>query len=249
MPNTYTEDHLIEQPAIQLFAELSWQTASAIEEVLGALGTLGRETKSEVVLVPKLRTVLERLNSALPADAINSAINDLTRDRLAMSLAAANRDIWELLRDGVKVSVPDRERGGQKTERVKVIDWENPHANDFLLVSQMTITGDLYTCRPDLIGFVNGLPLVVIELKKPGVPARQAFEENLTSYKHLQNGIPALFWYNAFMIASNGTDSRVGSLTADWERFAEWKRIEREVRPSAFRWKSCCADFASRGAY
>ena len=61
----------------------------------------------------------------------------------------------------------------------------------------MTITGDLYTCRPDLIGFVNGLPLVVIELKKPGVPARQAFEENLTSYKHLQNGIPALFWYNA----------------------------------------------------
>ena len=148
-----------------------------------------------------------------------------------MSLAAANRDVWELLRDGVKVSVPDRERGGLKTERVRVIDWENPHANDFLLVSQMTITGDLYTCRPDLIGFVNGLPLVVIELKKPGVPARQAFEENLRSYKHLQNGIPALFWYNAFIIASNGTDSRVGSLTADWERFAEWKRIEREDEP------------------
>ena len=130
-----------------------------------------------------------------------------------------------------QVSVPDRERGGLKTERVRVIDWENPQANDFLLVSQMTITGDLYTCRPDLIGFVNGLPLVVIELKKPGVPARQAFEENLTSYKHLQNGIPALFWYNAFMIASNGADSRVGSLTADWDRFTEWKRIEREDEP------------------
>ena len=76
-----------------------------------------------------------------------------------MSLAGANREVWELLRDGVKVSVPDRERGGQKTERVRVIDWDNPLANDFLLVSQMTITGDLYTCRPDLIGFVNGLPL------------------------------------------------------------------------------------------
>ena len=114
---------------------------------------------------------------------------------------------------------------------MRVVDWDNPLANDFLLVSQMTITGDLYTCRPDLIGFVNGLPFVVIELKKPGVPAKQAFDENLTSYKHLQNGIPALFWYNAFMIASNGSDSRVGSLTADWERFTEWKRIEREDEP------------------
>jgi type I restriction enzyme R subunit len=189
------------------------------------------ETKSEVVLVPKLRLALERLNPELPADAINSAIAELARDRSAMSLAGANREVWELLRDGVKVSVPDRERGGQKTERVRVIDWDKPQANDFLLVSQMTITGDLYTCRPDLIGFVNGLPLVVIELKKPGVPARQAFDENLTSYKHLQNGIPALFWHNAFMIASNGSESRVGSLTADWERFTEWKRIEREDEP------------------
>jgi type I restriction enzyme, R subunit len=227
-PSDYTEELLVEQPAIELFAELGWQTVSANEETFGPAGTLGRETKSEVVLAPKLRVALERLNPVLPSEAISSAIDELARDRSAMNLAAANRDIWELLRDGVTVSVPDRERGGLKTERVRVIDWGNPQANDFLLVSQMTITGDLYTCRPDLIGFVNGLPLVVIELKKPGVPARQAFEENLRSYMHLQNGIPALFWYNAFLIASNGTDSRVGSLTADWERFAEWKRIERE---------------------
>ena len=192
---------------------------------------MGRETKSEVVLVPRLRSALERLNPALPADAINSAIDEVSRDRSAMSLAAANEDIWHLLRDGVRVLVPDAERGGQKTERVRVVDWDNPRANDFLLVSQMTVTGDLYTCRPDLIGFVNGLPFVVIELKKPGVPAKQAFDDNLTSYKHLQNGIPALFWYNALLIASNGKDSRVGSLTADWDRFTEWKRIEREDEP------------------
>ncbi len=227
----YTEDHLVEQPAILLFAELGWKTVSAIEEVLGPTGTLGRDTKSEVVLIPRLRAAHERLNPALPADAINSAVGELARDRSAMSLAAANREIWELIRDGVKVSVPDRERGGQKIERVRVVDWSEFHNNDFLLVSQMTITGDLYTCRPDLIGFVNGLPLVVIELKKPGVPAKQAFDDNLTSYKHLQNGIPALFWYNALLIASNGKDSRVGSLTADWERFTEWKRIEREDEP------------------
>ena len=118
--------------------------------------------------------------------------------------------------------------GGQRTERVSVIDWENPGAKDFLLVSQFSVTGALYTCRPDLVGFVNGLPLVVTELKKPGVPARQAFDENLTHYKQQ---IPALFWTNALLIASNGTDSRVGSLTADWERFFEWKRVEREDEP------------------
>jgi type I restriction enzyme R subunit len=230
-PSGFTEDHLVEQPAIRLFDELGWQTVSALEEQLGPIGTLGRETRSEVILNPRIRAVLEHLNPSLPTEAISYAITEVARDRSAMSLAAANRELWELLRDGVKVSVPDRERGGHKTERLRVIDWENPQANDFLLVRQMTVMGDLYTCRPDLIGFVNGLPFVVIELKKPGVPARQAFDENLTSYKHLQNGIPALFWYNAFMIASNGGDSRLGSLTADWERFTEWKRIEREDEP------------------
>jgi len=230
-PQGYTEDRLVEQPAIELFAKLGWETVSASEESFGPSGTLGRETRSEVVIVPNLRAALERLNPTLLADAINSAIDELTRDRSAMSLAAVNQEIWDLLRNGVAVSVADRERGGLKTERVRVIGWDNPQANDFLVVSQMTITGELYTCRPDLIGFVNGLPFVVIELKKPGVPAKQAFDENLTSYKHLQNGIPALFWYNAFLIASNGAESRVGSLTADWDRFTEWKRIEREDEP------------------
>ena len=145
--------------------------------------------------------------------------------------AAANREIYELLKDGVPVSVRDRDGGGQKVERVRVFDWNNPKANDFILVSQMTITGPLYTVRPDLIGFVNGLPLVLIEFKKPGVSARAAFDENITSYKHPQNGVPALFWYNALIIASNGTESRVGSITADWERMAEWKRVESEDEP------------------
>ena len=116
----------------------------------------------------------------------------------------------------------------QRTVRVRVIDWENPAENDFLLVSQFSVTGTLYTCRPDLVAFVNGLPLVVIELKKPGVPARAAFDENLTHYKA---EIPPLYVFNALLIPSNGTDSRVGSLTADWERFFEWKRIEREGEP------------------
>ena len=224
----YTEDQLVEQPAIGLFAELGWTTVSALDETFGATGTLQRETKGDVVLVSRLRAVLERLNPVLPPEAITSAMDELTRDRSAMLLEAANREVYLLLKEGIKVSVPDRERGGQKTERVRVVDWEHPENNDFLLVSQFSVTGALYTCRPDLVGFVNGLPLVVIELKKVGVAARAAFDENLTHYKQQ---IPSLFWYNALLIASNGTESRVGSLTADWGRFFEWKRIEREDEP------------------
>ena len=228
MAHAYTEDQLVEQPAIGLFADLGWQTVSAMEETLGATGTLGRETKGEVVLATRLRSALVRLNPALPAEAINNAIDEITRDRSAMLPEAANREVYRLLKEGIVVSVPDHAHGGQKTERLRVVDWDTPENNDFLLVSQFSVTGALYTCRPDLVGFINGLPWVVIELKKPGVSARAAFDENLTHYKQQ---IPNLFWFNALMIASNGTDSRVGSLTADWGRWVEWKRIAREDEP------------------
>ena len=191
-------------------------------------GSLGRESSGEVVVASRLRAALQRLNPSLPSDAIDGAVDELTRDRGAMSLVSANREVYQHLKEGIKVSLPDPINGGQKTERLRVIDWEHPANNDFLLVSQLSITGPLYTRRPDLIGFVNGLPLVVVELKKPGVPTRAAFDDNLTCYK---SDIPQLFVYNALLIASNGTDSRVGSLTADWERFFEWKRIEHENEP------------------
>jgi type I restriction enzyme R subunit len=252
MLHAYTEDQLVERPAVGLFAELGWTTVSALEETFGATGTLLRETKGEVVLVSRLCAALVRLNPALPPEAITAAVDELTRDRSAMSLEAANREVYRLLKQGIPVSVAEKDspsgraelplrsnvpggattrpyqKGGQTTVRVQVIDWEQPANNDFLLVSQFSVTGALYTCRADLVGFVNGLPLVVIELKKPGVPARAAFDENLTHYKA---EIPQLFWFNALLIASNGTDSRVGSLTANWERFFEWKRIEREDEP------------------
>ena len=226
--HAYTEDQLVEQPAIGLFAALGWQTVSAMEETFGVGSTLGRETRGEVVLADRLRAALSRLNPGLPAEAIQTAIDEIARDRSAMSLEAANREVYRLLKEGIPVSIPNREHGGQKTERLRLVDWVHPEQNDFLLVSQFSVVGSLYACRPDLVGFVNGLPWVVIELKKPGVSARAAFDENLTHYKQQ---IPQLFWYNAMLIASNGNESRVGSLTADWERWFEWKRIEREDEP------------------
>jgi type I restriction enzyme R subunit len=228
-PNPYSEDHLVEQPALALFTELGWQTACGSEETFAPEGgSLGRRDRREVVLLPRLKAALERLNPSQPPEAIGAALEELSRNRSAMGLVAANREVYGLLKDGVLVSVPDLERGGLNKVRLRVVDWDRPAENDWLAVNQFTIQGDLYGCVPDLVGFVNGLPLVVIEFKNPGVSARVAFDDNLTHYKA---AIPQLFWSNAFLIASNGTASRIGSLSADWERFFEWKRIASEDEP------------------
>jgi type I restriction enzyme R subunit len=224
-PHAWTEDQLVEQPALELLGALGWQPVQAMDETFGASDTLGRETKSDVVLVPRLRGALHRLNPDAPTDAIATAIDELTRDRSAMTLVAANREVYRLLKDGVATTIPDPVHGGDRIERLRVIDWDDPLRNDYLAVTQLSVTGPLYTCRPDLVCFVNGLPLVVIEFKTPGVPARAALDENLTHYKAQ---VPLLFWYNAFIIASNGTSSRVGSITANWDRCFEWKRVARE---------------------
>ncbi|MBK1830775.1 type I restriction endonuclease subunit R [Verrucomicrobiaceae bacterium R5-34] len=223
---SYTEDHLIEQPAIQLMEhELGWDSVNAYDEWSGGVSSLERETKRDVVLVSRLRPALEKLNPDSPAAALDAAVEELIRDRSALSRVEGNREIDKLLRGGVKVTIPDRERGGQRIDVVRVIDWDDAAANDFLLVSQFWITGDLYTKRPDLIAFVNGLPLVLIELKKPGVNVREAYDKNLTDYKE---AIPLLFHYNGFLLVSNGVQSKIGSLTAEWEHFSDWKKVAEE---------------------
>ncbi|MDO9324733.1 MAG: HsdR family type I site-specific deoxyribonuclease, partial [Methanoregula sp.] len=115
--------------------------------------------------------------------------------------------------------------GATVHETVRVIDWNTPANNDFFLASQFWITGDLYKRRADLIGFVNGIPLVFIELKASHRNLKRAFDENLRDYK---TAIPRLFWYNALVILSNGSESRIGTITAEWEHFSEWKRISDE---------------------
>ncbi|HRJ76299.1 MAG TPA: type I restriction endonuclease, partial [Anaerolineales bacterium] len=225
MPNLYCEDALIEQPAIRLFKDgLGWESVDCYDETFGANGTLGREHKGEVVLISRLRTALIKLNPRLPAVAIESAIVEITRDRSVLLPVTANHEIYKLLKEGVRVSYKD-EKGIQHDETVRVIDWEHPHENDFLLASQFWISGWLYTRRTDLLGFINGIPLVFIELKSSHRKLQSAYQDNLRDYKE---SIPQLFWYNAFIILSNGTDSRVGSLSSKWEHFNEWKRINSE---------------------
>jgi type I restriction enzyme R subunit len=224
--SNYTEDHLVEQPAIQLMRDaLGWEVVNAYGEWLGGVSSLGREGKREVVLTSGLKSALQRLNPELPQAATAGAVEEICRDRTALSLAEANREIDKLLKQGVKVSFPDAEQGGQRVEVVRVIDWQEPQNNDFLLASQFWVAGELYLKRPDLIGFINGLPLVLIELKKPGVNVREGFDKNLCDYKQT---IPQLFHYNALLIVSNGVQSKVGSMTSQWEHFGDWKKATSE---------------------
>ncbi len=225
--HAYTEDALIEQPAIALFSRLGWETIHCFHERFGLNGTLGRETSGEVVLRPRLQRALSRLNPGLATSAITQAVEELTKDRSVLSPAHANREVYRLLKNGVRVRVPapDGDGDGDTTETVRVIDWENPANNDYLLTSQLWVTGEMYKRRADLVGFVNGLPLVLVELKATHRRLEDAYNHNLTDYK---DTIPQLFWYNALIILSNGSYSRVGSVTAEWEHFAEWKKINSE---------------------
>ncbi|CAK0764081.1 hypothetical protein CCP3SC1AL1_3420003 [Gammaproteobacteria bacterium] len=155
----YSENALVEKPAIELFAALGWQTTNLYHETFGPDGTEGRESKHQVILPNRLRQALERLNLALPNDAIEQAFTELTRDRSTQTPEAANRELYRLIKNGVKVTYRDAE-GNHTTETVKVIDLQDSKNNDFLLAFQVRIAGDMYLRRCDLIGFVNGLTLL-----------------------------------------------------------------------------------------
>lgn len=220
----YSEDALVEQPAIELFADLGWDTANLYGEWTGSVSSELRQTQQDVVLVPRLRVALEKLNPELPADALETAIEELTRDRSKLLAVNANLEVYRLLQDGVKVEVAD-EDGGNTIETVRVIDWNQPEENDFLLASQFWVRGELHTRRTDLVGFVNGLPLLFVELKASHKTLKAAFTDNLTDYRGV---IPQLFTYNMALILSNGSETVVGSTFSPWEHLFEWKRINDE---------------------
>jgi type I restriction enzyme R subunit len=223
----FTEDQLVEQPAIALFAEMGWSTVNAMAETFGPEGNLGRDNQSEVVLTRPLRAAMERLNSNLPPEAISKAVEEISKDRSALDHVRANREIHGLLRDGVRVQVR-ADDGSESPEVVRVVNWDPEDVsapNEFLLVSQLWIHSDLYRRRADLVGFVNGIPLVFVELKASHKNLRHAYDDNLTDYRAT---IPRVFQPNGFIILSNGVESKVGTVSSGWEHFAEWKKINSE---------------------
>lgn len=152
---TYTEDALVEQPAISLFGEVQWSTANCYQESYGDIGTLGREHRGEVILKSKLFPALQTLNPDVPNEALNLAFEELARDRSAMSMVAANQDVYQLLREGFTAQMQTGEGGEVEDYEIKFIDWDDFTNNDFFLVSQFWVTGEVYTRRADLIGFVK----------------------------------------------------------------------------------------------
>lgn len=223
MPHPDSEEAL-ELETIALFQQLGYTTANCYNEWNSGTSTLGRETRSDVVLISKLRPALEKLNPHLPKQAIALAIEELTSDRSALTLASANREIYDRLKDRVKVTYRNDD-GEDITENVTVIDWQTPTNNDFFLASQFWITGEMYTRRTDLLGFINGIPLIFIELKASRERVEFAYQNNFCDYR---KEIPQLFWYNGIVILSNGSISKIGSLTATWEYFSDWKKINSE---------------------
>ena len=224
-------EEALENVTLALFAELGWETVNGYHEVTSETpdaGTggpyLGRATRGEVVLRPRLEAALTRLNPDLPPEALQQAVEQLARDRGAMTLVHANREIYGLLKDGVQVSYRDA-GGEERIERVAVIDWNDPADNDFLMVQQFWVTGDIYTRRADLVGFVNGLPLLFGELKAHHRRVKDAYRRNLSDYK---DTVPHLLWHNGFILLSNGSDSRIGTITSQWEHFSPWKKINSE---------------------
>jgi type I restriction enzyme, R subunit len=225
----YGELALVEMPAIDLLTSLGWSFKNLYAETFGQLGSEGRESESQVILTRRLRLALIALNPGLPADAYAQAIEQVARDRSKQIAVNANRDLYRLLKDGVKVKVPDA-HGGHSIETLRVIDWATPANNEFFLASQMWVAGDMYRRRCDLLGFVNGLPLVFIELKKPAVPLKSAFDDNLRDYRG--QSVPQLFHPNAFILLSNGSDTKVGTLTSPGSTSSTGSAWPRRMRPA-----------------
>ena len=223
-PGRYSEAGLVEEPALELLAELGWEVVNAFSETFGSGGTLGRDSIHEVVLVHRLRYAIRLLNPEVPDHIREEALQAVTKDRSVMDRVRANREVHDLMRDGYRAEWTDD--GGDKAfATVRFIDFLDSTKNDWLAASQVWVAGDLHRRRTDVLLFVNGIPLVSLEFKEPNRPANAAFDENITDYR---DTIPQLFVPNGFVICSNGSEAKVGSTYAPWEFFGDWKVIDAE---------------------
>ncbi|MBP7804996.1 MAG: type I restriction endonuclease subunit R [Candidatus Pacebacteria bacterium] len=223
--NPFSEDNLVEQTVINLIKEVWADPTCHINAYTDEEDAkLGRDHQGEVVLTTRLLLALEKLNPELPKEALEQAVGQLTRDRSHLSLANANKEIYTLLRDGASVQVMSG--GGEyETETAHFFDFAIPANNSFLCVSQLWVVGEMHTRRPDVVLYVNGIPLMLLELKASHKSLVDAYRDNLRDYK---DTIPKLLWYNMGIIISNGIENKFGSITSPYEFFNEWKKTESE---------------------
>ncbi len=223
--NPFSEDNLVEQTVIKLIKKVWGDTACHINAFSDQEDAkLGREHRGEVVLKKYLLPALQKINPGLSEDTLAQAVGVLTRDRSNLNLVKANQEVYKLLRDGANVRVVGL-NGEAEMKTVRFFDFADPENNHFLAVSQLWIVGEMYTRRPDVVLFVNGIPLVLLELKASHKSLVDAHRDNLRDYK---DTIPKLFWYNLGIVISNGIENKLGSLTSPYEFFNEWKKVQSE---------------------
>lgn len=230
MSHDYSEEKLVQDSACDVLQnKLGWKVAYAYNsEQLGVDGTFGRTSYKEVLLTREIRKVLKRLNPWINEQQIIEAITKLTRRISTASLIQINEEKYNYLRDGISVTVK-RSDGRTEIKKAAIIDFNNAHNNEFLAVKELIVRGDLYNRRADIVGFVNGIPLLFIEAKRPDIDVRNAFEDN---YKDYLDTIPQLFYYNAFIMLSNGLEAKVGTVGSKYEFFHEWKRLDEDEKGS-----------------
>jgi type I restriction enzyme R subunit len=229
MSAEYSEDRLVQQTTANFFEQtLKWHSVYAYKkEIFGTNGTLGRKDKREVVLTRYLRQALEKFNPDHPQQVYDDAIAQFTTSNISDQLVTINQKKYQLIREGILEKPYKNPEGETINPRLKVIDFQNPENNHFLVVRELSIKGSLYSKRPDIIGFVNGIPLLFIELKATHRNVRVAYEDNYTDYK---DTIPEIFHHNAIVMLSNGIEGKVGSITSRYSHFQEWKRLEEEEK-------------------
>lgn len=222
----YSENILVQNSAGNLLQdELGWDVQFAYnKEVLGKNGTFGRKSYKEIVLIRYLRKALFDNNDWLTEEYCDSAIKTLLAYTSSSSLMQINREKYGMLRDGIPIKV--RKADGEQEDRlIRVFNFSEPEKNHFLAIKEMKIHGDLYRRRTDIVGFVNGIPLLFIELKKQNVDVQDAYTCNYTDYL---DTIPQLFHFNALVMLSNGLKSKVGTLGSKYEFFNDWKRLHED---------------------
>ena len=226
MAKDYSEDQLIQRSTAKfLEKELGWKSVYAFDqETLGANGTLGRTNYHEVLLTRHLGQALKQLNPWLTDKQLQECMERMTEHISSQTLMQINEQKYQLIRNGIPVT---RVKTNGETEevRAKVIDFASPEKNEFLCVRELQVHGALYRRRADIVGFVNGIPLLFMELKNHDVEVVDAFNKN---YRDYLDTIPQLFYHNAFIMFSNGLEARVGTIDSKWEFFHEWKRLTEE---------------------
>ncbi|SEH06280.1 type I restriction endonuclease subunit R [Candidatus Venteria ishoeyi] len=229
MSYEYNEDNLVEQATIDVLADMGWHIKTAWKnETFGINGLLGRENKNQVILQKYLLPILQKLNPDLPDSAYRDAYLKIAQKEADKTLDRLNKEKYELIKNGVEVTYTNN-KGELSKKRLRVFDFKQPENNHFIAIRQLEVVGDLYNRRPDVIGFVNGIPLVFIELKAHHRDLQHAYDDNLKDYK---DAIPHLFHSNALVILSNGLDTtdesgtKVGTITSPYKFFHEWKRID-----------------------